>query len=319
MKCGHCGATNSDSAKFCSKCAFRLPSTASNVVAEADPKATIAQAVSGAAVKGVRPHAGNGPTETPLFDDDDTTIIIAPKAPATAATLPQRRQVPVQPTAPIAATTSAAMQLSPAHSKTPLLMIGIALMLLIVVALWWARRNAAPPVEPPVPAVPTISAAPSAPLPSAAPVPDSAMTTELPVPVVAEVAIAADVPTPAAISPQQKAVLLARAEKQKVRREADQKRKAEQEMRRKQDDDVRTQAAEATRLRDADARNRQEEQTRLAKISAAHRSPQQACADRPNFISRGLCESRECEKPEQARLAFCVQMHERRAPRETYN
>lgn len=35
------------------------------------------------------------------------------------------------------------------------------------------------------------------------------------------------------------------------------------------------------------------------------RSPQEACADRPNFISREICLSRECERPEKAGLAFC--------------
>ena len=57
-----------------------------------------------------------------------------------------------------------------------------------------------------------------------------------------------------------------------------------------------------------------DEVPRLIKRKPMLQSPQQACADRSNFISRGICESRECEKPERANLKFCIDMHDRRAP-----
>lgn len=36
------------------------------------------------------------------------------------------------------------------------------------------------------------------------------------------------------------------------------------------------------------------------------RHPQDACADRPNFISREICLGRECQRPEKFNLPFCV-------------
>jgi len=39
--------------------------------------------------------------------------------------------------------------------------------------------------------------------------------------------------------------------------------------------------------------------------------PKQFCADRPNFISRGICERRECEKPINAKDPYCEQYTQR--------
>lgn len=37
-------------------------------------------------------------------------------------------------------------------------------------------------------------------------------------------------------------------------------------------------------------------------------SPQQACADKANFIGRAICESLECARPEHAQTPYCVKM-----------
>ena len=362
MKCGHCGATNSDSARFCAKCAFRLPATAGNLPEAQSPNHIAAPVTV-------------PPPVVPAPDDADATIIMLPQntslpepvsaasavPPAVAAPEPRampetvpaaprkpREPDPVKPAAAAAAASTASIPGSARKStgsKLPVILGGMAALVLAAVAVWWISRGALPkPMVPlPVaakPAPPTVAVAPPAPpaavvppppisaepaaaagsplaaLETAAPAP-AGMTTELPLPVAKEATAVA----PGEITPVQKAALLAKAEKQKARRDADLKRKAELELRRKQDEEGRVQAADAARARDAEARSRQDEQARQARAAAAasHRSPQQTCADRPNFISRGLCESRECEKPEHANAAFCVQMRERRAPKDVNN
>ena len=42
-------------------------------------------------------------------------------------------------------------------------------------------------------------------------------------------------------------------------------------------------------------------------------SPKEQCADRPNFISRALCETRACERPEWVGHSYCAQLRERAA------
>lgn len=42
----------------------------------------------------------------------------------------------------------------------------------------------------------------------------------------------------------------------------------------------------------------------------AMRTAKELCANRPNFISRGICENRECQKPEHQQEALCKQMKE---------
>ncbi|GAA4034623.1 hypothetical protein [Actimicrobium antarcticum] len=111
------------------------------------------------------------------------------------------------------------------------------------------------------------------------------------------------------------------AVQRQVQRDPDLRLKSEQEARRKADDDSRNQKAESARSEEADLRARQEELLQQAKAAAAmdSRTPQQLCADRSNFFSRAICEARECEKPERATLPFCVDMQERRAPKDFTN
>ena len=53
-----------------------------------------------------------------------------------------------------------------------------------------------------------------------------------------------------------------------------------------------------------------------APVQSAIRHPQDACADRPNFISREICLGRECERPEKFDLPFC---RDRRARNQSTN
>lgn len=108
-------------------------------------------------------------------------------------------------------------------------------------------------------------------------------------------------------------------EKVRQLRETIAKRKAELEARRKTEDNARIQAAEATKKHDADEDRRAEEARRKQaqnreQQQSERRTVQQICADRPNFISRGICEARECTKAEHAKSAFCSQMSDRPTP-----
>jgi ribosomal protein L40E len=48
------------------------------------------------------------------------------------------------------------------------------------------------------------------------------------------------------------------------------------------------------------------------------KSVKEVCADRPNFISRGLCESRFCKNPEWIESAFCVELNNREKSRNEF-
>lgn len=348
MKCGHCGATNSESAKFCGKCAFRLPASALNP--QADPGA-VRTPDAAPFVKPAQESAAAARQRAPAIQspiDKEATVIRAPR-PATAATpqpplasASQGRANAIAHQAdrvsPLSANAGAAALLTstpPARRKLfPMLIIGL-IVLALVSGFLWLRRGASPAGSmPPMPAnAPTVtSAAPAS--ATAGPQVTGDQATQITTPVAAPTAPEpAPTPETAAVlsrdtarltakpaAPEvvsaQKSARSVKAEKQKMRREAEQKRRAETDARRRQDDESRGQAADSARSRELESRARQDELARQGKTSSARRTPQQACADRSNFISRGLCESRECEKPEQAGLSFCVQMRERRAPKE---
>jgi hypothetical protein len=104
--------------------------------------------------------------------------------------------------------------------------------------------------------------------------------------------------------------------KRKLRIDALKKRREELLAKNKADEEARR-TAELANARDREVRARQAEANRQPKGVVARSTPQQVCADRPNFISRGICESRECDKPERAGVQFCIDMHERRSRRDS--
>lgn len=99
-------------------------------------------------------------------------------------------------------------------------------------------------------------------------------------------------------------------------REAQAKRRAEQEAKRKAEQEERQRTAEAARQREMEERQRLVEARRRASMApqADLRSPQQVCAERPNFISRNLCETRECKRPDRANHPYCIALNERQKP-----
>ncbi|WP_326942082.1 hypothetical protein [Actimicrobium sp. GrIS 1.19] len=201
-------------------------------------------------------------------------------------------------------------KLQPASRKPPTLLIGaVVLVLIVAVAGWWTNRPGHVATVQPAPAPVAVVAAPPVIAPGAP------VITELPLP---------STPEPAATVPITAAAQLAaqalRADRLKARREAEARRKVELDTQRKSDEELRAKADEAERGREADARARQAELARQAKAAVVERkTPQQMCADRPNFISRGICEAHQCDKTEYASLPFCVDMHERRAPKDYTN
>ncbi|MEB0134031.1 hypothetical protein QN362_01665 [Actimicrobium sp. CCC2.4] len=125
--------------------------------------------------------------------------------------------------------------------------------------------------------------------------------------------------TPPELLARRKAGRAQMDERLQLQPDANNHKQADHDARRKAPDDVR-QAQDRARTEEAELRQRQDELTRQQKATAAEqKSPQQVCADRPNFISRGICEAYECEKSERLNLPFCIEMHERRAPSDYIN
>ncbi|MFC3108015.1 hypothetical protein ACFQAT_10925 [Undibacterium arcticum] len=206
--------------------------------------------------------------------------------------------------------------------------LGVGFLVLVVAAIWWSSRidqdmsfqhldeaighaPAVPQVEQPValtmPNQSMVAASSSA---------DSAQAQALEVTdQLAE--------TEAATVDEKNKLNQARIEQEtRAKRAAEGKRAVE--AKRRSDELAQRQAAasEAQRKRDQEERIKREEaqqrrsQQPVAAAPAAV-SPQQACAGSSNFISRGLCEGRECAKPQWAGLQYCVDMKERLKPRST--
>ena len=107
-----------------------------------------------------------------------------------------------------------------------------------------------------------------------------------------------------------------KAEYAKRRQEEETRHKHEEEAQRKAEETKRMQATEEKSRREAEeVRRRTQQQAQPVPLPAqpqGPRTPQEACAGRPNLISRGVCETRACERPEFRDQAYCVQMRERR-------
>ena len=310
MECGHCGAINSDRAKFCGKCAVRL-----------------------------RTNAATGPIERPMVvafeqDTDKTVQLVAeplqadrdaiPVSNFTSAPLFETTTPPVpQPSGP-----------EPSVSKThgvrnPFIFGAAALLIAAVgsVGYWYSNDGKASGFG----ATPTTnSKTPEAIAPAAVAtqsVPTAAQSgTVVPTPFLTKAVTGTDAvlnksavgPTTALTQTSAKKV-----EKITVPRATPVKRKSQTASPPKAATSPTKRRDEIGSSNDAAVKNNQADITRPGKSKAppqaAQQTPQQLCADRSNFISRGICESRECEKPEHLPLKFCVDMRARRAPREYAN
>lgn len=315
MKCGHCGAGNSDSAKFCGKCAVRL---------RANSTSTPTLRAQSAATTVASPREIDIETIIQLDYPDDVvaTPAVAPKIPVSSSVDQDMA--------------SAIDQLDQAKMRRKKRSVVIAVVSAAVViaaagGAWLARDSKVGPTSATKVAVTDAEAlktrATSAPTSNTvAPI---AISTATPSNVSGSaLASAAGLPvdtvTPALVNGTkvQADKVADKDEKPKDARPAPVKRKAESSGARKTE---KTPVApdEQNKVRDAVGRGSQDDATKTAKPrpqqQALLQSPQQACADRSNFISRGICESRECERPERANLKFCIDMKARRAPREYAN
>lgn len=314
MKCGHCGASNSDTAKFCGKCAVRL-----------------------------RAHSAGAPAKRPYVaprEDDIETVIQLDDAFAV-----DDAAVAAVALAPASQTSISASAISSSAKADPLPASAIGIVegektrrqrrsvILAVIAgavviagaggAWLARDSQTAAVKvknsgvvaaaPTSVTTQTVSAGPSAARVDVPPL--AAKPTLSPDPVVTKVAE----PAPTVQIPEQ----LDKKEKAKEPKPIPVKRKVEPTPPRKSDATGTARADDSGKSRDAVGRSNQDDAAKLAKLKPQQQislqTPQQACADRSNFISRGICESRECEKPERASLKFCIDMKARRAPREYAN
>lgn len=290
LKCGHCGAGNSDTAKFCGKCAVRLrpPSSinAKKMSALPSTEADIETITRHEPLEWQ--HAEPPPLSGATHDAPDLQ-----EQAVSSAGLSQ----PVQ------------------RTRAPLV-VGLVAAALVVASLgaaitWWPAGTRQADVPPPVAALSTTPSTPEVPtatIPAVAPAAVSSSINAAP----PSPAVLNALSTPADVNKKSTPEAPTKTEKAKTHREAVSKRKAGSETTHKTDLAATTQADESKQVRDATARSNKEELIQLAKRKPAMLTPQQACADRSNFISRGICESRECEKPERATLKFCVDMRERR-------
>ena len=311
MKCGHCGASNSDRAKFCGKCAVRL-----------------------------RASAANGPIERPTLvprEEDIDTIIQSEFEPVhvdqdailASSTI---AAPPVVPTIPVVSGRTAAGTKT-RNLRSPGMFGAYALLIAATgTAGFWlfhgggaassvmapTANNKAPALVAPVAAHSVAIVAPagavvSPPLPT--PMPPQSKSVSGPDLVVNK--NAGEPNTASSLARTNK------IEKIKDQRAIPAKRKNETALRNKAAASHVTRRGEMGSSHDIALKNNQNEITRLLKSKTAplpaQQTPQQACADRSNFISRGICESRECDKPEHLSLKFCVDMRARRAPREFPN
>jgi hypothetical protein len=114
----------------------------------------------------------------------------------------------------------------------------------------------------------------------------------------------------------QKAKEAARQQQLRRKKAEDAKRLQDEQAQRKAEETKRVQASEEKSRREAEeARRRAQQQAQPAPAPAqprGPRTPQESCADRTNFVSRGICETRACERPEFRNQAYCVQMRERK-------
>lgn len=286
LKCGHCGAGNSVSAKFCAKCAVRLRSP---VAGSTDRSPRIATPES----------------------DIQTIIQIEPSAAKERDTTlqPARHELPYQPVPPPPAILLEKEKGALRKKRSPIIVASIAFVTFGSALAWWSVGSHPTTQELRAPI------AGSAPASSAAvALMPSKKVEPAPIAVLQEPVRLAS--TPADIQPDDRKTRarLANSDNAKIRREALARRKSDNEAAKRAAvaNAVRAQAAE--RVRTSTSPNTKDELPRPAKLKPMLQTPQQACADRSNFISRGICESRECEKPERATLKFCIDMHERRAP-----
>ena len=295
MKCGRCAADNPDSAIFCGKCAGRLRTGSS-------ARTINRQVIS----------APQSATDV-LIESEPSFSKKCGDAPPPSHRRTHVRQV----AAPLSSTSPLANLRADDKHRSLVAYAMLAIALSGSVAIWWTFGRTAPRV---VPLAEVVIAA-SAPLPAATMVPDVELAAAALQPSPTEVALENSAASSAVVgaNANKDPTSQAKVARGKILRPPALRHKAKRRI---------TPASKLTsevalndqrRLHEAASRQYQDESSRAARLKITQQTPQQACADRTNFISRGICEARECEKPERTSLKFCADMLARRAPRDYPN
>ncbi len=280
LKCGHCGASNSDSAKFCGKCAVRLRPAAADRAKKA-PAVTVAEADI-ATILQLDP--------IPIEENDAVTQFMP-------------REVTQQLVPSFSSTVDLDDHRLARRTRLPIVFGVIAIALVGAVVAWQSTGSRRPVLAPAVANSVSLLAAP---IPTAA------------APILSPEPAASAMPANTALVPayvpdrkkdHERSV---KADKATVYRDGIPKHKADKQLTRKSEAAGAKHLEDANHNREAISLNDNEATVKSVRPKAKLPTPREACADRSNFISRGICESRECEKPERATLKFCVDMHERR-------
>lgn len=224
-----------------------------------------------------------------------------------AASQSAKRDRPFQPAAPTSTPLPKQDKLFLQRNRAPIVAGVIAIAAVGSAFAWWAvgLRQAEVASKPPVTAsaparMPTVAATPSAKVEPA------------PIPPVEDAVGTAETQVDSRSDVRKTRERSAKLDRAKIRNESILKRRADNEAARKADVARAARSDNVVHIRSLPSTKA--DLPRPAKLRPVFQTPQQACADRSNFISRGICESRECEKPERASLKFCIDMHERRAP-----
>ena len=301
--CPECNHANRASARFCSKCGTDL----SEQTVIVTPKRRDAPAASEPPIAASSTEA-DATVPSPLLSPE-------PSAPT--------------PAGPFGAT-------APQGGSKAWIAIVVVALVVIAAAAWWfvgANRPGEPAAEPkplpapapaastapapsavPItPAIPVAASAPAAePAAAAASAPEPASPAPSPAPAAAPVT-----PPPVAATPEPASAATAApvdTEAQRVRaeqaREKAAKAKAAREAKAKALQEQQAAEQEAARKRAEEARARAAAQAAPARPAPAAQTPrtaQDVCAG-GNAITRAICESRECGKPEHAGEAYCKQV-----------
>lgn len=285
MKCGHCDTRNSGTAKFCENCAVRLSPVAVN------------SAMSGDGVAIAEADITTIPQPEPSFVKEFDSLIR-----------------PTDPDVKNQLTTAVSTQLPKTHPspsrwiRSPIVFAMIACTTVVASAALWSAglqrtdAGSGAPVlasgQASTRALAQMSKTTSEPVPVALP--------RLPIGAVTKSAHGQPVRSIKQLSTH--------SYHAKIRRRASIKRRTVHLPAKKTTARRGMHSANIDRKNAATSPDVKHELPRSISLKHALPTPQQVCADRTNFISRGICESRECAKPERATLKFCVDMHALRAP-----
>jgi hypothetical protein len=311
ITCDDCGHLNAAGTRYCAKCGYSLVGTV--IVSRRD---SALGALAPAADAPAAPPRSSG---RPRLDEDSDSFdpLSAPTQAmhmgAAESSGGRFSQMAAQ------ADPGAAAPVPP--SRTGLwIVLGVLALLVLGGGGWWLMKPAAPAAEA-VAAPPAATPAPAEPPPAAPPVVASPAPDPAPVPVPVPVEPPAAVP-PVAAAPEPAPAAPPPAAAPDAAREAAQRAAREKAARDRAEREARAKALVEQRA--------QEERARAAAAQAAARpapppaapapapaaaaapvvrSVKEACAGR-NLISQGLCEQRECRKPENADQAVCRQIKE---------